>query len=315
MKDSFNREINYLRISVTDLCNLRCVYCMPENGIEKLPHEKILSPERIKEIVEAAASLGIKKIRLTGGEPLVRKGIIDIIKLIKSVNSIEEICLTTNGVLLPLLGKDLLEAGLNRLNISLDTLNKDKYHRITRVGELDDVLNGIKAAQEAGFKDIKINCVLIKGFNDDEILDFEKFAIKNNLTVRFIELMPIGESISLSKEHYISNSIVLDTLKDLEPLESEGVSYLFKIRNSEAKIGLISPLSHMFCYKCNRLRLTSDGKLKPCLHSKEEFDTNGLSKDELDRLIEKAIISKPKQHYLNEQGESSSLRGMNKIGG
>lgn len=314
MRDLFNREVDYLRISITDLCNLRCIYCMPQNGVTKLEHSSIISPERIKEIVDAASELGIKKVRLTGGEPLVRKGLIDIIKLIKQNPKIEEICLTTNGVGLSKVAKNLFEAGVNRLNISLDTLDEKKYKYITRNGELKDVLEGIKAAQEVGFKNIKINIVLIGGFNDDEIEEFARFAGKYSLTARFIELMPIGESTNFKKENFISNNVVLSKLNNLEKVSDDGVSSLYKIKGTNGYIGLISPMSKKFCESCSRIRLTSDGKIKPCLHSKAEIDLNGLSGGALTNKIKEAILAKPKEHHL-ESGRSDSLRDMNKIGG
>ena len=315
MKDLFNREVDYLRISVTDLCNLRCVYCMPEKGVQKLSHSEIISPERIKEIVEASAKLGIKKIRLTGGEPLVRKGVVDIVKMIRSVPQIEEICMTTNGITLADIAQDLYDAGLDRLNISLDTLDKEKFARITRNGDLEKVLAGIKKAQEVGFRNIKINCVLIGGFNDDEIEGFEQFASKNKLAVRFIELMPIGESEKMERKSFISNDLILSKLHDLKKISDDGVCSYYQINGHDGIVGLISPLSHKFCSTCSRIRLTSDGKIKPCLHSKAEFDTSNLHKEELVELIRKSIIAKPKQHSLNEDGKSSSLRPMDKIGG
>lgn len=315
MKDLFNREIDYLRISVTDLCNLRCVYCMPEKGVEKIEHEKIISPERIQEIVKASVTLGIKKIRLTGGEPLVRKGLLDIVKLIREIPEIEEICLTTNGTTLKEMAKPLFDAGVNRLNISLDTLDENKYKRITRNGNLSDVLAGIKEAQKVGFKNIKINCVLIGGFNDDEIEKFAAFAEKYSVIARFIELMPIGESVNFEKENFISNNIVFSHITNLKKVKDDGVSLLYRIGESNGYIGLISPLSNMFCKYCSRIRLTSDGKIKPCLHSKEEIDLNGLHNKELIEAIKKSIFAKPEKHYLNELGKSSSLRGMDKVGG
>ena len=314
MRDLFDREVDYLRISVTDLCNLRCIYCMPQNGVTKLEHSSIISPERIKEIVDAATELGIKKIRLTGGEPLVRKGLIDIIKLIRQNPKIEEICLTTNGVGFSKVAKELFEAGVDRLNISLDTLDKKKYKYITRNGELKDVLEGIKAAQEVGFKNIKINAVLIGGFNDDEIEEFARFAGKYSLTARFIELMPIGEGASFKKENFISNNVVLSKLNNLEKVSDDGVSSLYKIKGTNGYIGLISPMSKKFCETCSRIRLTSDGKIKPCLHSKAEIDLNGLNGLDLTNKIKEAILAKPKEHHL-ESGRSESLRDMNKIGG
>ena len=315
MKDLFNREIDYLRISLTDLCNLRCTYCMPKDGVRKLSHENILSFERIKEIVEASVKLGIKKIRLTGGEPLVRKGISEICRLIADIPGVEELCLTTNGVLLKEYAKELKDAGVTRINISLDTLNKDKYKKITRGGNLDDVLEGIKAVKEAGFKNTKINCVLIGGFNDDEIEDFAKFANSNELSFRFIELMPIGEGEKLESKAFISNDEILRRLPDLVKVEDDGVSSLYKFKCGGGSIGLISPLSHSFCEKCSRIRLTSDGKLRLCLHSNLEVDLKDLSGDELIEAIKKAILLKPKEHHLIKDKKSSSERGMSEIGG
>ena len=312
MKDSFSREIDYLRISVTDLCNLRCLYCMPEKGVEKFSHSQIISPERIKEIVETSTKLGIKKVRLTGGEPLVRKGIIEIVKKIKEVTEIEEICLTTNGVYLKHMAKDLFDAGVDRLNISLDTLDEQKYHYMTRGGHLDDVIEGIKEAQKVGFKNTKINCVLIGGFNDDEIGKFAEFAEKYSVIVRFIELMPIGESKQLNKNSFVSNDIILQKLPSLKFVSGDGVCSYYQL--GEATIGLISPMSHKFCETCSRIRLTSDGKIKPCLHSKEEIDLNGLSGDDLLNKIRQSILIKPKEHHLKELG-SESTRDMHKIGG
>lgn len=315
MKDSFNREIDYLRISVTDLCNLRCVYCMPKDGVKKILHEKIISPERIEEIVKEAVKLGIRKVRITGGEPLVRNGIIEICRLIAGISGIEELCLTTNGILLKSLAKDLKNAGVDRLNISLDTLNKDKFNKITRGGNLDDVLSGLESAREAGFINTKINCVLIGGFNDDEILDFAKFAQDNDYDVRFIELMPIGEGQNMDSKAFISNQKILDTIPDLIKSETDGVSKSYKFKNKKGSIGLISPLSNSFCKSCSRIRLTSDGKIKPCLHSDLEIDLNNLHHEELSNALKKAITLKPKEHRLNVDKKSSSKRGMNEIGG
>lgn len=313
MKDKFNREINYLRISITDLCNLRCTYCVGDKVVEKKCHENIISPERIREIVSSAVKLGINKVRITGGEPLVRNGVVEICRYIKGIPGINELCLTTNGVLLEKFAQELFDAGVSKLNISLDTLSPEKYHRITRVGDIDDVLRGIKKAKEVGFKDIKINAVLIGGFNDDEIKDFADFAIKNNLTVRFIELMPIGESKKLDHSSFISNNAILQALPDLKFDKNDGVSILYKLNDKGAKIGLISPLSNIFCKDCSRLRLTSDGKLRPCLHSPLEINTTGLEGDELFEAIKKAVLLKPEKHHL-ENGSDATL-GMNEIGG
>ena len=313
MKDKFNREIDYLRISVTDLCDLRCKYCMPEKGIAKLDHKNILKPEQIFEIVKCFASLGIKKVRITGGEPLVRNGLKEIITIIRSIKEIEEICLTTNGIKLKEKAKMLFDAGVDRLNISLDTLDEKKYHDLTRVGHLKDVLDGINEAQKVGFKNIKINTVLIGGFNDQEVDDFIDFASQNNLTVRFIELMPIGESKNYPSKSFISNDIIKNNQR-LEFYQNDGVSSLYKIKNGNGFIGLISPLSNRFCKNCNRIRLTADGKIKPCLHSKEEIDISKYHGQELKKVLINAITSKPQEHHL-EEGFSKATRGMNSIGG
>ena len=213
------------------------------------------------------------------------------------------------------MAKDLKDAGLDRLNISLDTLDKEKYSRITRNGDLNKVLQGIKKAQEVGFENTKINCVLIGGFNDDEIEAFEHFASENKLIVRFIELMPIGESEKMNHNSFISNDLIFSKLFKLEKISDDGVCSYYQIKGHNGIIGLISPLSHKFCSTCSRIRLTSDGKIKPCLHSKAEFDTSNLHKEELVNLIKRSILAKPKQHSLNEDGKSSSLRSMDKIGG
>jgi len=315
MRDSFNREVDYLRISVTDLCNLRCIYCMPEKGVKKFSHDQIVSPERIREIVEASARLGIKKVRLTGGEPLTRRGLIEIIKFIKEVKGIEEICLTTNGIGLKEKAKELKDAGVDRLNISLDTLDGEKYKFITRGGDLKSVLEGIQEANRVGFKNTKINCVLIGGFNDDEIKNFQEFSANFKVIVRFIELMPIGEGANFKEKSYISNEVVLKQLQGAILDYSDGVTSYYKFKDNDAKIGLISPLSNKFCESCSRIRLTSDGKIKPCLHSKAEFDLSGLHGKELEDKIKESILAKPKEHYLNEDGKSRSTRGMSKIGG
>ena len=313
MKDKFNREIDYLRISVTDLCDLRCKYCMPEKGVVKLNHDEILKPEQIYEIVKVFASLGIKKVRITGGEPLVRKGLEEIIRYIRSIPEIEEICLTTNGIKLKDKAKSLKECGVDRLNISLDTLDEKKYKELTRIGNLTNVLDGIEEAKKVGFQNIKINTVLIGGFNDDEIFNFIKFATSNKLTVRFIELMPIGEGNNMPANSFVSTELIKNN-ECLEFYKEDGVSTLYKIKDSDGFIGLISPLSSRFCSLCNRVRLTADGKIKPCLHSKEEIDVSKLHGDELKEALISAINSKPKEHHL-EEGFSDSVRGMNRIGG
>ena len=313
MKDRFGRNITYLRISVTDLCNLRCKYCMPESGVESLCHSDILSIEEIVEIVKIASKNGIKKIRLTGGEPLVRRGFINLCKQISEINEIEDIAITTNGVYLKDMADELFENKVRRINFSLDTLVKEKYNDITRRNDFDKTMESLFYAIKKGFK-IKINVVLIGGFNDDEIEDFVNLANKYDLEVRFIELMQIGETANWSKDKFVSNKIVLEKVPKLEFDGVSGVAKIYKIKGQKGRIGLISPISCSFCEDCNRIRLTSDGKLKPCLHSKDEINLKGLSGEELEEVFKKGIFEKPEKHHL-EDGKSESARDMNKIGG
>ena len=313
MKDRFGRNITYLRISVTDLCNLRCKYCMPESGVESLCHSDILSIEEIVEIVKVASKNGIKKIRLTGGEPLVRRGFINLCKQISKIDEIEDIAITTNGVYLKDMADELFENKVRRINFSLDTLIKEKYNDITRRNDFDKTMESLFYAIKKGFK-VKINVVLIGGFNDDEIQDFVNLANDYDLEVRFIELMQIGETANWSKNKFVSNKIVLEKVPELEFDGVSGVAKIYKIKGQKGRIGLISPISCSFCEDCNRIRLTSDGKLKPCLHSKDEINLKGLSGEELEEVFKRGIFEKPEKHHL-EDGKSESARDMNKIGG
>ena len=313
MKDRFGRNITYLRISVTDLCNLRCKYCMPESGVESLCHSDILSIEEIVEIVKVASKNGIKKIRLTGGEPLVRRGFINLCKQISEISEIEDIAITTNGVYLKAMADELFENKVRRINFSLDTLIKEKYNDITRRNDFDKTMESLFYAIKKGFK-VKINVVLIGGFNDDEIQDFVNLANDYDLEVRFIELMQIGETANWSKDKFVSNKIVLEKVPELEFDGVSGVAKIYKIKGQKGRIGLISPISCSFCEDCNRIRLTSDGKLKPCLHSKDEINLKGLSGEELEEVFKRGIFEKPEKHHL-EDGKSESARDMNKIGG
>lgn len=313
MKDRFGRNITYLRISVTDLCNLRCKYCMPESGVKSLCHSDILSIEEIVEIVKVASKNGIKKIRLTGGEPLVRRGFINLCKEISKIDEIEDIAITTNGVYLKDMADELFENKVRRINFSLDTLIKEKYNDITRRNDFDKTMESLFYAIKKGFK-VKINVVLIGGFNDDEIQDFVNLANKYELEVRFIELMQIGETANWSKDKFVSNKIVLEKVPELEFDGVSGVAKIYKIKGQKGRIGLISPISCSFCEDCNRIRLTSDGKLKPCLHSKDEINLKGLSGEQLEEVFKRGIYEKPEKHHL-EDGKSESARDMNKIGG
>ena len=315
MKDNYGRIIDYMRLSVTDLCNLRCVYCMPAEGVRKLEHREILSAEEIEEIAISAASLGIGKIRLTGGEPLVRKGILGIIERITSIKGINEVALTTNGTLLEKYASDLIKAGLTRINISVDTIDPANYKEITRIGDIEEVLKGIEAAKEAGFKQLKLNAVLIGGINDTFIKPMVALTNDEDICVRFIEIMPIGECSGWNKDRFLSISRVLEEEPTLEKIGTDGVSTLYKKPGNKGTVGLISPISNHFCPTCNKLRVTADGKLKPCLHSSKEINLRGLHGDDLTDTISKAILSKPFKHEIEHGSFSQSQRGMSAIGG
>lgn len=315
MKDQKGRNITYMRISVTDKCNLRCVYCMPEEGVSPLCHDDVMTVEETILAAQAGASLGISKIRITGGEPLVRKGIVELCRGISEIPGIEEICMTTNGTLLPTYAKALREAGVDRLNISLDTLNPQKYNHITRLGDLAQVLEGIRSARDAGFQNLKINVVLMAGFNDDEIPEFVEMTRNENLDVRFIELMPIGSGLEM--DAYVSCDKVLETIPQLIPLEeSDGVADLYRLPGGVGRVGLIRAISCKFCKNCNKIRLTADGKLKPCLHSEIELPIRGLDSMEMIAAISKAIQMKPEDSgNLDQQHPSCAGRSMHQIGG
>ena len=317
MKDTFAREITYLRMSVTELCNLRCRYCMPEDGVCKREHEQMLTEEEMITAVGAAASLGIKKLRITGGEPLVKKNIVYICEKAAAVDGIRDVAITTNGVDLPRLAKPLRSAGVKRLNISLDTLSAEKYRYITRRGELDGVLRGIDAALEAGFEKIKLNAVLIGGFNDDEIPALARLTEKYPLDVRFIELMPMYDSGDFGSAAYIPCSAVTEKLPELIPAQADGgVAKLYRLPEGMGNVGLISPVSAHFCASCSRIRLTADGKIKPCLHSDAEYSVKGLGYEEMRTQFERAIRAKPQWHgVLDASNRSGAGRNMNEIGG
>lgn len=329
MKDTFKREIKYMRISLTELCNLRCRYCMPEEGVCKKSHDEMMTQEEIVTAVKVASKLGVTKIRLTGGEPLVKKDIVQLVSRIKEINGIEEICITTNATLLPQYVNDLKKAGLDRINISLDTLKPEKFKYITRIGELKDTLAGIDAALNVGFKKIKINSVLIGGFNDDEIVDLANLTLKQATDVRFIELMPMYDSGDFGRKAFIPSTIVIEKIKEaykgkfpddeiIKEVEhiKGGVAKTYRINGAIADVGLISAVSNHFCSECNRIRLTADGKLKPCLHSNQEILIKGLDESAMEEKFREAILSKPEKHdVLSYESRSHAERNMNQIGG
>lgn len=316
MTDRFGRNISYLRISVTELCNLRCRYCMPEEGVCKKRHEEMLREDEMIKAVEAAASLGITKLRITGGEPLVKKNIVSICRRAAAVEGIREVCLTTNGILLPALAVPLKEAGVKRLNISLDTLDAEKYAYITRTGSLSQAVEGIRAAMDAGFEKVKLNTVLIGGFNEEEIVPLAELTLRYPIDLRFIEMMPMVEG-GFGPEAFLPNTRVLEVLPQLEEQPADGgVARLYRLPGALGRVGLISPVNAHFCAACNRIRLTADGKLKPCLHSAEEYSIKGLDREGMRSVMERAIYNKPAWHgELNAQNPSHAGRNMNQIGG
>lgn len=326
MHDFYQREINYLRISVTDRCNLRCTYCMPREGVKPIPHGEILRNEEIGRVVRAGSLVGIKKIRLTGGEPLVRKGLPDLIRLIKEIPPIDDIALTTNGILLPDMAGELKEAGLNRVNISLDTLKPGHFEEITRLGKLERAWRGVETALAYGLHPVKINTVAIRGFNGDEILELAKLSVDYPLHIRFIELMPIGTSDSWAADRHIPVAEIKEIiergfgkLQEVRKLAGNGPAKYYHLSGAPGTIGFISPVSDHFCKRCNRLRLTAEGKLRPCLYGRNEIDLKtslrgGVNEMELARLFVEAIKGKPSSHNIDE-GWQDPHRVMSQIGG
>ena len=318
MRDSFGRKITYLRISLTDRCNYRCIYCMPQRGIDdKLDHEDMLSLEEMYVLIKDFVELGINKIRFAGGEPLVRRGIVDLVGKVNKLEGIKELTMTTNGQLLKQMAGPLKEAGLNRVNISLDTLDPVKFVEITRCGDLNAVLEGIDEAINVGLTPVKINTVLIGGINDNEIRDLIDFT-KIGIDVRFIELMPIGEAANFAKERFVSTNLVLETVKELVPIEREDKSSpatYYVLPGVKGKVGLINPISCKFCENCNRVRLTSSGKLKLCLHSDREIDLKSAlrNNEDIKKIIKDAIWTKEESHHLED--EQYIIRNMHQIGG
>ncbi len=326
MNDNFAREINYLRISVTDLCNLRCRYCMPEEGIDnKLSHKKILSLEEYARIVRVAARAGIRKVRLTGGEPLVRKNLVQLVKYIAEIPEIDDIAVTTNGVLFPGVARELKEAGLNRVNISLDSLKEERYEYITRMGSLHQAKLAVFKALELGLHPVKINTVVIKGFNDDEILDFARLAHEYPLHIRFIEFMPIGDLLFWKKERLMDADMIKAVIEkefNLQmacDIQGNGPARYYQTAGGKGSIGFISPMSNHFCSRCNRIRMTADGMLRGCLYEKQEIDLKPAlatgDEEEILRLINQAIKKKPARHHMNDGWGMENERKMYQIGG
>jgi cyclic pyranopterin phosphate synthase len=329
LKDNFLRVIDYLRVSVTDRCNLRCLYCMPPDGVVPSEHKDILTYEEIVRIVKIGAGLGVRKVRLTGGEPLTRKNIAFLVSSIKKIPGVEDLSLTTNGILLEKYCTEIAAAGLNRVNISIDSFDPGRYGEITRGGDLDVVLRGLSTAEKAGLRPIKINMVPIRGVNDDEILDFARLTLDSEYHVRFIEFMPSGHNDYWSPDKYITTDELrkkIETIAPLSPvrMRKDGPSRYFRLKGAKGVIGFISALTHHFCGDCNRLRLTSDGKLRPCLFSETEIDLraamrSGEPDSEIERLIRLSIEIKPEGHNMALIGpaalDPNRRRPMSKIGG
>jgi GTP 3',8-cyclase len=319
MLNRFGRNIDYLRVSLADRCNLRCVYCMPEKGVEKLCHEDILRYEEVVKIVSAFSKMGISKVRYTGGEPLILKDIEKIIYETSSLSGIEDISLTTNGMLLADMAPSLKEAGLKRVNISLDTLKEDKYRLITRGGNIKKVFHAIEKCITQGLTPVKLNVVVIKGINDNEITEFINLTKDMPIEVRFIELMPIGEGRRYFQEGHMSSEEILSLHPGLIPVlaNQHKTAELYKLNNAKGTVGFISPVSCKFCSNCNKMRLTAVGTIKPCLHSSEEISIRQYASNEIGLLhaIEKAIYGKPAEHHMDDEGASRSIRDMYQIGG
>lgn len=333
MKDSHGRVIDYLRVSLTDRCNFRCIYCMPEEGVHQMSHDEILRIEEVVRAVKVAADMGIRSVRLTGGEPLVRLGVVDLVRDIAAIPGIENVSMTTNGVLLPRMAKDLKAAGLSRVNISLDTLDADQFKAITRRGELQQTLDGIEAALAAGFDPVKINAVAVRSLNQD-YLAFAKLSIDRPLHVRFIEYMPVGESSGTDgcgwgKQDVVSCEELYETINEraraqglpgLAPAGDGrpigwGPARYYAFPGALGTVGFISPVSRHFCGECNRLRLTADGKLRPCLFSDDEFVLRDALRegDEagVRAVFAAALGAKPDDHH----DKVGTERGMSQIGG
>ncbi|RDE18547.1 GTP 3',8-cyclase MoaA [Motiliproteus coralliicola] len=324
--DRFGRTVDYVRISVTDRCDFRCVYCMSEQ-MTFLPRPQVLSLEEIEQVAQAFVSLGVKKIRLTGGEPLVRKGIVDLCQRIASLPGLDELVMTTNGSQLPKLARPIREAGLKRLNISLDSLRPELFKELTRTGRLQQVLDGIEAARDAGFERIKLNAVILKGRNDNEVLDLVEFARERELDISFIEEMPLGQINEHARdETYCSSEEVRELIAQRYPLiesasKTAGPSRYYQMADSASRIGFISPHSHNFCHECNRVRLTVEGRLLLCLGNEHSFDlrellrTPGTDQQVLQLAIIKAMDLKPEKHEFDLEAEPQILRFMNMTGG
>lgn len=326
LADSFNRPVTYLRISVTDKCNLRCVYCMPESGLPWLAKSEILSYEEIAELVRAAASMGVRSVRLSGGEPLVRRDLSKLVEQLAAIDGIDDIALSTNGLLLADQIDALASAGLRRVNVSLDTLRADRFEAIARRPGLERVLAGIDATMARGLEPVKVNVVVMRGQNDDEIPALAEWTKRQAVFVRFIEVMPVHENLGLQRDAYVSSEEILDRVRAIGELRpsagpgGNGPARYFGYAGAPGAVGVISPLSHDYCERCNRVRLTADGRLRLCLFGDYEIDLRaplrgGASTDDLAELLRAAMLIKPERHHLRLGEASSRMRAFSEIGG
>ena len=323
--DSFGRQVNYLRLSVTDRCNLRCTYCMAEE-MTFLPKQQILSLEELRDVAAAFVALGVNKIRLTGGEPLIRQDILTLVSSLSELPGLDELTMTSNGIMLPTMAQSLKQAGLSRINISIDSLRAERFKTLTRVGNIDQVLAGIEAATAAKFQRVKLNAVILAGVNDDEVLDLARFAIEREMDISFIEEMPLGE---ISSHQRATTQITSETIREqlsreftlIDSAETTGgPSRYVRVANTESKIGFISPLSNNFCSTCNRVRLTAEGRLLLCLGNEHSVDLRAVLRNHpgdskrLKETIVEAMSIKPERHYFDPE-QVDIVRFMNMTGG
>jgi cyclic pyranopterin phosphate synthase len=323
--DRYDRTIDYMRISVTDRCNLRCIYCMPSNGVKHIEFKDILTYDEIVRVIGIAARLGVRKIRITGGEPLFRKDLHYLIDALNGIRGIEDIGITTNGILLKRYARVLAGAGLKRVNVSLDSLHQDKYYEITRGGDIKDVFNGILEAKKEGLLPIKINMIPIRGINDDEIEDFAMLTKYAPYHVRYIEFMPMAPGRFWAENAYVPTDEVKRRISSIAPLvpvamRRSGPARYYRLQGAIGVIGFISPVTHHFCDSCNRLRMTSEGKLRPCLFNDTEIDLksvirSGAEDDDIERLLRYSIKIKPKRHSITNGMRLGHLEPMSRIGG
>lgn len=326
MRDQFGRRIDYLRVSVTDKCNLRCTYCMPVEGLDWIPRPELLTYEEIASVVRQMAELGLRRVRLTGGEPLVRRDLPDLVRLLRGIPAIEDIALSTNAVLLPQFAAELRDAGLDRVNISVDTLRRERFEAIARrpVRFFDAMLEGIEAAERAGFAPLKVNTVMLRGLNDDELPELAAITRERPWHVRFIELMPVGENLHLA-DRFVSADEILARVRALDDFAPDagpagnGPARYFRFPGAPGSVGVITPMSHNYCDRCNRMRLTADGQLRTCLFGTHQVDLRAPLRAGIPirEAVRGALADKPERHLLQlgTSRGSGGLAALSQVGG